>query len=77
MLALECNMISDELIVSLGDAHIYLNQIDGINEQLTRTPYELPKLVINKRNNINEYQIDDFKIVDYKYHPSIKIQLSN
>lgn len=77
MLSLECNMISDELIVSLGDAHIYLNQIDGISEQITREPFDLPKLTINKRNTINEYQIDDFKIVDYKYHPTIKIQLSN
>jgi thymidylate synthase len=77
MLSLECNMISDELIASLGDTHIYLNQIDGINEQLTREPYKLPKLVINKRKNIDEYQIDDFKIVDYKYHPTIKLPLSN
>ena len=77
MLSLECNMISEELIVSLGDAHIYLNQIDGIDEQLTREPYESPKLVINKRNSINEYQIDDFKIVDYKYHQTIKMPLSN
>lgn len=77
MLSNECNMISDELIVSLGDAHIYLNQIDGINEQLTREPYKLPNLVINKRKNIDEYQIDDFKIVDYTYHPIIKFPLSN
>ena len=76
ILCLECNMISDELIASLGDTHIYLNQINGINEQLTREPYELPKLVINKKN-INEYQIDDFKIVNYKYHPTIKLPLSN
>lgn len=77
MLSLECNMISDELIASLGDTHIYLNQIDGINEQLTRTPYDLPKLIINKRNSIDEYQINDFKIVDYKYYPTIKLPLSN
>ena len=76
MLSLECNMISDELIISLGDAHIYLNQIDGINEQLTREPYKLPKLLINKQK-IDEYKIDDFKIVDYKYHPTIKMPLSN
>lgn len=41
------NMVPDELIGNLGDTHIYLNQIDGIREQLTREPYELPKLRIN------------------------------
>jgi thymidylate synthase len=41
------NMIPDELIANLGDAHIYLNQIDGVKEQLTREPFELPSLRIN------------------------------
>jgi thymidylate synthase len=40
-------MIPDELIVNLGDAHIYLNQIDGVKEQLTREPFDLPTLRIN------------------------------
>ena len=41
------NMVPDELIANLGDAHIYKNQIDGVKEQLTREPYELPMLNIN------------------------------
>jgi thymidylate synthase len=41
------NMVPDELICNLGDTHIYVNQIDGVKEQLTRQPFELPKLVIN------------------------------
>ena len=41
------NMVPDELIGNLGDVHIYLNQIDGIKEQLTREPYQLPTLEIN------------------------------
>jgi len=41
------NMIPEEVIGNLGDCHIYLNHIDGLKEQLTRTPYELPKLNIN------------------------------
>ena len=40
-------MIPDDLIINIGDAHIYLNQVDGIKEQLTREPYQLPKLNIN------------------------------
>jgi thymidylate synthase len=41
------NMVPDELIGNLGDCHIYLNQVDGVKEQLTREPYQLPKLNIN------------------------------
>jgi thymidylate synthase len=43
----EVNMVPDELVGNLGDCHIYKNQIEGIKEQLTREPYQLPKLNIN------------------------------
>ena len=77
ILAKEVNMISDELIATLGDTHIYLNQMDGVNEQLTREPYSLPKLFINKNKYIDNYTIEDFEIRDYTYHPVLKIPLSN
>ena len=74
------NMVPDELIANLGDAHIYKNQIDGVKEQLTREPYNLPKLDIHP--GILDYELDKlvvdmFKLVDYKSHPSIKMPLSN
>jgi thymidylate synthase len=47
LLAVEVNMVPDELVGNLGDCHIYKNQIEGIKEQLTREPYQLPKLNIN------------------------------
>jgi len=79
------NMVPDELITNMGDCHIYKNQIDGIIEQLTREPYPLPKLVISDDVNftgtidefLNSCSISDFKIEDYKSHPTIKIPLSN
>ena len=79
------NMIPDELIVNIGDGHIYKNQIGGIKEQLTREPYTLPKLVISDGVNctgtidefLNSCSISDFKIEDYKSHPTIKMPLSN
>lgn len=77
ILSIECNMVSDEIICSMGDAHIYINHVNGINEQLIREPFELPKLIINEKNDIDKYEIDDFEIIDYKYHPSIKLPLSN
>ena len=79
ILAKRVNMVPDELITNIGDAHIYLNQIEGVKEQLTRIPYELPTVKISDRivNDISEYEIEDFILENYKYHPSIKIPLSN
>lgn len=42
-----CNMVPDELIGNLGDTHIYLNQLDGVNEQINRVSHDLPSLYIN------------------------------
>ena len=87
ILAKEVNMVPDELIASLGDAHIYVNQIDAIKEQLTREPYPLPKLVIDQfdetnhyigdMDDISEYNISQFKLENYQSHPTIKMPLSN
>jgi thymidylate synthase len=79
------NMVSDELIANMGDCHIYLNQIDGVKEQLTREPYSLPKLVISNQVNFNEgideflnsCLISDFQIEGYQSHSTIKMPLSN
>ena len=79
------NMIPDELIGNLGDAHIYKNQIDGIKEQLTRTPMKLPGLIISDDINFNgtiddflkSCNRDSFKLDGYESHPSIEMPLSN
>jgi thymidylate synthase len=79
------NMIPNELIANLGDAHIYLNQVEGCKEQLTRTPMKLPNLTILDSVNFNgtiddfldSYTRDSFKIEGYESHPTIKMPLSN
>jgi thymidylate synthase len=87
IIAQEVGMIPYELIGNLGDCHIYNNHIDGIKEQLTRTPYSLPKLIINTEFWNHEYQtidgwvssmeVGDFTLENYQSHPSIKLPLSN
>jgi thymidylate synthase len=79
IIAKEVNMIPEEVIGNLGDCHIYLNQIEGIKEQLSRTPYELPTVKISDRqvNDISEYTIEDFTLENYQCHPKIKMPLSN
>lgn len=82
------NMVPNELIANLGDAHIYKNQIDGVKEQLTREPYALPKLKHLKTDDfyknlsddlslISHLDNTDFELVNYQSHPKIKMPLSN
>ena len=85
LLAIETNMIPDQLIGNLGDCHIYLNQTDGVKEQLTRSPLPLGMLVINDEfwnpdAGVFEQQDmrpDDFRVDEYESHPAIKFPLSN
>ena len=85
ILAKEVNMVPDELIGNLGDTHLYLNHIKQAKEQIERESYELPSLWINDLRSdtntilgdITKWSAEDFKIKDYKCHPTIKAPLSN
>jgi thymidylate synthase len=61
-----------EFIHTLGDAHLYLNHLDQADEQLTRKPLPLPRLVM-KRDvaEIDDFRFEDFEIVGYESHPHI------
>jgi len=79
ILAKHVNMVPGELIASIGDAHIYLNQIPMMEEQLKREAFPLPVLKIADKEvkDISEYEIDDFEIVGYQSHEALKVPLSN
>lgn len=73
MVAQVTNLEVGEFIHTMGDAHIYLNHVEQINLQLTRTPKKLPKMVINKDIvNINDFKYEDFTLEDYDPYPIIK-----
>lgn len=66
-----------ELIISTGDTHIYLNHVEPLKTQLEREPRPFPKVNIKcAPKNINEYTIDDFELMDYKPHPTIKMDMA-
>ena len=75
MIADEVNMIPDELIGSLGDCHIYLNQMEGVKEQIGREPFELP--TVHVRDGIHCSSVNDVILENYQSHPKIYFPLSN
>lgn len=61
-----------EFVHTLGDAHIYLNHIEQCKLQLQRTPFPLPKMVINPDvHSIFGFEYEDFELKDYQCHPHI------
>ena len=76
LLAKHCDLEAHEFIYYLGNAHIYESHLDAIQEQVTRTPYSFPKITAKtKRENINDYTVDDFELHDYKCHEVIKMKM--
>lgn len=77
MLAQVCGLEAGEFIHTLGDAHLYLNHIDQAKLQLSRTPYELPKLKLNPEiKDIFDFKYEDITIEDYVSHPHIKAEVA-
>jgi thymidylate synthase len=86
IIAKEVNMVPDELIGNLGDVHLYNNHIEQAVLQLTREPFELPKLIFNPifLANLEHKGLDEaingqvnFELENYQSHPTIKAPLSN
>jgi thymidylate synthase len=77
MIAQVCDLEAGEFIHTLGDAHLYLNHLDQARLQLSRTPYELPKLVLNPEvKDIFDFTYEDIKIENYVSHPHIKAEVA-
>lgn len=77
MMAQCANMMPEDLVFNGGDTHIYLNHLEQVKEQLTRTPYELPTLRLNPEvTDIFNFKYEDFKIENYQCHPAIKAPIA-
>lgn len=77
MVAQVCGLQPYEFIHTFGDVHIYLDHLDQIHEQLTRTPRPLPKLELNPDvKNIFDFKYEDIKITGYDPYPAIKGKVS-
>lgn len=73
MIAQVTGLEPGDFILTLGDAHIYMNHIDQVKLQISREPKKLPKMILNpKVSNIFDFQFEDFTLTGYEYHPHIK-----
>jgi len=76
LLAKHCDLEPFEFIYYLGNAHIYKDHIESLEEQVKREPHAFPTLTVNiKRENINDYVFDDFEVHNYKHHEVIKMKM--
>ncbi len=73
MVAQVCGLKLGDFVHTLGDAHIYLNHLDQVKEQLSREPYPLPDMRINPDvQDIFGFRFEDFTLENYQSHPAIK-----
>jgi thymidylate synthase len=73
MVAQQCDLEVGDFVWSGGDCHLYINHLDQAREQLSRTPFELPRLTIQRRpDTLFDYRYEDFAIDGYQSHPHIK-----
>ena len=73
------NLKPKRFVHSFGDAHIYMNSVDQVKEQLSRSPMKPPELSIpqiDSLKDISNYEIDDFKLLNYDHHPAIKAKMA-
>jgi len=76
LIAKHCGLEAYEFVHFMGNSHLYENAIDAAKLQITREPYPFPTVSIKQvRENINDYQVDDFIINNYQHHEAIKVDM--
>ncbi len=77
MIAQVCDLELGDFVHTFGDAHLYLNHMEQVQEQLSREPLPLPLMKINPEvKSVFDFSFEDFELVDYQAHPHIKAPIS-
>jgi thymidylate synthase len=77
MVAQVTDLKPGDFVHTFGDLHLYLNHLDQAREQLSRDPRRLPRMQLNPAiKNIRDFKFEDFELLDYDPHPSIKAPIA-
>jgi thymidylate synthase len=77
MIAQVLDLEPGDFIISLGDAHIYLNHMEQVEKQLAREPFPLPVMKINpEKRDLFDFDFEDFDLQDYQCHAGIKAPIA-
>jgi thymidylate synthase len=72
MVAQQAGLELGDFVWTGGDCHIYDNHVDQVREQLSREVYSFPELRLRKADSLFDYEFEDFEVVDYRHHPTLK-----
>jgi thymidylate synthase len=75
MVANEVGLTPRFFVHTFGDAHVYLNHVEGLKIQLQREPLPLPRLVLADKP-VDELRFEDIRLEDYQHHPFIRFQVA-
>jgi thymidylate synthase len=77
MMAQVVDLTPGDFVHTFGDLHLYQNHLEQAREQLTRECRPLPRMKLNRAvKNIGDFRFEDFELVDYNPHPSIKAPIA-
>lgn len=77
IIAQVCDMTVGELIISTGDTHIYLDHVEQVKEQLSRSMFELPQLKLNSDiKDFTKFTMEDIELVNYQCHGQLKAKMA-
>lgn len=77
MIAQVCDLTAKELIICIGDTHIYKDHIPAVKEQLHRSPYPLPSLWLNPSVTcLEKFKMEDIRLINYNHHPAITAKMA-
>ena len=76
MVAQVAGLQAHEFVLTLGDAHLYLNHLDQAKRQLSRAPHPFPTLRLADKVELADYEVDDFQLESYRYHKPIKAPIA-
>ena len=76
MIANICDLKVGEFVHTLGDAHLYTNHLEQAEEQLSRKPLTPPKIIVKNKESIDDYEFEDFELINYEFHPHIPAKVA-